>query len=109
MPPTGDFSKGAKARLESLGEFIRTQRQITHLSLRQLATLAQVSNPYLSQIERGLYEPSAKILGAIAKALGIQPETLFAQAGFMGPDETSAETPDVIEAIRLDARLSQDQ
>ena len=66
-----------------LGEFIRNQRDITRLSLRQLANLARISNPYLSQIERGLHEPSAAILKSIAAALGIPPEKLYAAAGWL--------------------------
>jgi transcriptional regulator with XRE-family HTH domain len=65
-----------------LGEFIRNQREITRLSLRQLANLTHVSNPYLSQIERGLYEPSVNVLRAIAAALGISPEKLYEAAGW---------------------------
>lgn len=97
-----------RRRLELLGEFIRNQREITHLSLRQLATLAQISNPYLSQIERGIYKPSADVLKSIANALGLSVETLFARAGFLDPDEANG-SPDVEEAIRLDARLTDDQ
>ena len=95
--------------LESLGEFIRTQREITQLSLRQLANLARISNPYLSQIERGIYKPSADVLKSLAQALGISPETLFERAGFLDPDEEHPEPTSVEEAIRLDSRLSVDQ
>jgi transcriptional regulator with XRE-family HTH domain len=87
-----------------LGDFIRNQREITRLSLRQLANLAHVSNPYLSQIERGLYEPSASVLRAIASALGISPEKLYEAAGWFEPqdgDERAVEG-----AIRTDRRLS---
>ena len=92
-----------------LGEFIRNQREITRLSLRQLANLARISNPYLSQIERGLHEPSAAILKSIAAALAIPPEKLYAAAGWL--DEENAENgesgeADVETAIRTDPRLN---
>ena len=66
-----------------LGEFIREQRDLNNISLRQLAKLAGVSNPYLSQIERGLRKPSAEILQQIAKALRISAEALYVQAGIL--------------------------
>src|SRR3989442_1422553 len=74
------------ATANPLGEFIRNQREIARLSLRQFANLAHISNPYLSQIERGLYEPSAGVLKAIATALGIPPERLYAVAGWFEPE-----------------------
>jgi transcriptional regulator with XRE-family HTH domain len=88
-----------------LGEFIRNQREITRLSLRQLANLARISNPYLSQIERGLYQPSASILKAIAGALGIPPEKLYEVAGWLGDEKSAGGESDVETAIRADARL----
>lgn len=72
-----------KTQLEALGAFIRTQRQLAHLSLRDLSQRTDVSNPYLSQIERGLHEPSVRVLGAIARALNMSAETLLAQAGLI--------------------------
>src|SRR5437588_10235104 len=89
-----------------LGEFIRTQREITRLSLRQLANLAHISNPYLSQVERGLFEPSAAILKAIAKALGIAPEKLYTAAGWLDGEAASDEAPSVEIAIRTDPDLA---
>jgi transcriptional regulator with XRE-family HTH domain len=70
-------------RLDELGAFIREQRRSARLSLRKLSDLAGISNPYLSQIERGLRKPSAEILQAIAKALRISAETLYVQAGIL--------------------------
>ena len=67
--------------LRELGEFIRTQRQMADLSLRRLAELTNVSNAYLSQIERGLHQPSIRVLRAIAEALNLSADTLLAQAG----------------------------
>ena len=93
----------------ALGDFIRNQREITRLSLRQLANLAHISNPYLSQIERGVYRPSADILKAIAEALGISPESLFTRAGLLDEDEEEARSVGVEEAIRLDSALSNEQ
>lgn len=94
-------------QLHALGTFIRAQRQLANLSLRQMADLAQVSNPYLSQLERGLHEPSVRVLQSIAKALNVSAETLLTHAG-IEPDDTSGR-PDTESAIRADDRLSDDQ
>lgn len=96
-------------RRQALGDFIRNQREITRLSLRQLANLAKISNPYLSQIERGLYKPSAAVLKAIANALGMSPESLFARAGLLDDEDDKPGASGVEEAIRLDSRLSNEQ
>jgi transcriptional regulator with XRE-family HTH domain len=91
-----------------LGDFIRAQRQIANLSLRQLSALTEVSNPYLSQVERGLHEPSVRVLKSIADALNVSAETLFEQAGLINrtdkPDDEATEG-----AIRADRRLTQSQ
>ncbi|HVW31458.1 MAG TPA: helix-turn-helix domain-containing protein [Acidimicrobiia bacterium] len=79
-----------RTQLEAFGSFVRTQRQLAKLSLRELAELATVSNPYLSQIERGLHEPSIRVIKAIANALDISTETLLAQVGLVGDDGESA-------------------
>ena len=95
-----------------VGEFIRAQRELANLSLRQLAEIAKISNPYLSQIERGLHKPSADVLKNLASALKISAETMYAQAGLLDPASASQpgeRAPDVEGAIRLDARLSPDQ
>jgi transcriptional regulator with XRE-family HTH domain len=94
----------ARKRSSMLGEFIRSQREITRLSLRQLAHLAHISNPYLSQLERGLYQPSASVLRAIANALSIPPEKLYAAAGWLDP--AAEAEPNVESAIRTDLRLT---
>lgn len=73
--------------LEALGEFIRAQRKQAELSLRELAAKANVSNPYISQIERGLHEPSVRVLTAIAKALDMSSDALLARAGLLDSDE----------------------
>lgn len=93
---------------KALGEFIREQRRTANLSLRQLASLARLSNPYLSQIERGLHKPSAEMLKRIGDALHISAETLYARVGLIDAGRFG-KAPTVEEAIRLDARLSTDQ
>ena len=72
-----------QAQREALGAFIRTQRRMANLSLRQLAELTHLSNPYLSQIERGLHQPSVRVLKQISDALNLSAETLMAQAGLI--------------------------
>jgi len=89
-----------------LGEYIRDQRRDSNVSLRQLAKLAGVSNPYLSQIERGLRKPSAEILQQIAKALRISAEALYVQAGIL--DERYGDS-DVQAAVMGDAALTERQ
>jgi transcriptional regulator with XRE-family HTH domain len=94
----------------AVGDFIRTQRQLAQLSLRQLAELADVSNPYLSQIERGLHRPSAQVLRGIAKALDLSAESLYTQAGLLDKSPVArAGGSDVEAAIRVDAALSEEQ
>ena len=91
----------------SLGEFIRSQRELMSLSLRQLAQTAKVSNPYLSQIERGVYTPSAQVLKGIADALDISAETLFQQAGLLD-DTFERPAQSVEDAIRIDPQLTKE-
>ncbi|SHN82444.1 Transcriptional regulator, contains XRE-family HTH domain [Geodermatophilus obscurus] len=87
-----------------VGEFIREQRNAARVSLRELARVAGVSNPYLSQVERGLRKPSAEILASIARGLKISAETLYEQAGIL--DRRSG-NPDTVAAIRADQSLSE--
>ena len=91
-------------REERLGEIIRRQRELSALSMRQFADLVGISNPYLSQIERGLREPSEKVLEGIAKSLQISVDTLREQAGMSVGAEK--ETPAVVDAIREDPHLT---
>jgi transcriptional regulator with XRE-family HTH domain len=91
-----------------LGGFIRAQRQLANLSLRQLSALTEVSNPYLSQVERGLHEPSVRVLRSIGEALNVSAETLFEQAGLTSPVE-NLDDGATENAIRTDRRLSEDQ
>ena len=97
---TGDSS----SRWRDLGEFIREQRGSARLSLRRLSELAGISNPYLSQIERGLRRPSAEILQQIAKALRISAETLYVQAGILEPRDTP---DDLARRILSDPHISE--
>jgi len=101
-----DVREELEHRLADVGEFIRTQREVARMSVRRLAEVAGVSNPYLSQIERGLRKPSAEILQQIAKALQISAETLYERAGFMDPD---ASARGVREAIAADPLLTPEQ
>ena len=94
------------AAVRDVGRYIREQRRQAELSLRNLARQAGVSNPYLSQIERGLRQPSAKILKDIAKALRISAETLYVRAGILDQDELEG---DLTPAILRDPHLSERQ
>ena len=94
------------SRLGDLGEFIRDQRRTARLSLRKLSELAGISNPYLSQIERGLRKPSAEILQAIARALRISSETLYVRAGIL--DERD-DVQDLVEHIQRDITINERQ
>jgi transcriptional regulator with XRE-family HTH domain len=96
----------ATLRVRELGEYIREQRESAKVSLRQLAKLAGVSNPYLSQIERGLRKPSAEILQQIAKGLRISAETLYVRAGIL---EERIGDSDVAAAILRDVNLTERQ
>jgi transcriptional regulator with XRE-family HTH domain len=113
-----------QSQRKALGAFIRTQRQMANLSLRQLAELTRLSNPYLSQIERGLHEPSVRVLKAISDALNVSTETLLAQAGLLdapvdqapaddeaGPEAgaQAGQKPQTEDVIRRDERLSDEQ
>lgn len=90
-----------------IGEFIREQRQLAEMSLRRLAELAGVSNPYLSQIERGLRRPSAQILQQLAKALQVSAETMYVRAGML--DHEAAQPPTLESAIRHAPELTEEQ
>src|SRR5689334_19463880 len=92
-------------RAERLGEIIRRQRELSALSMRQFADLVGISNPYLSQIERGLREPSERVLEGIAKSLAISVDTLREQAG-MGAVGAEEESSAVEDAIKADVKLT---
>jgi transcriptional regulator with XRE-family HTH domain len=93
--------------VESLGDYLREQRESSRLSLRQLAEQAGVSNPYLSQIERGLRRPSAEVLQQLAKALRISAEQLYLRAGLVSPDEGVGGSVEL--AVLGDPQLSERQ
>ena len=102
-----------QAQREALGAFIRSQRKLANLSLRQLADLTSLSNPYLSQVERGLHQPSVRALKSIADALNVSAETLLAEAGLLDAlrsrPKNAAPAPHTEAAIRADQRLSEAQ
>ena len=107
-----------EAQREVLGAFIREQRKRANLSLRQLAELTSLSNPYLSQVERGLHQPSVRVLKAITGALNVSAETLLAQAGLIdaiaadataSTDTEAPNVPGTEDAIRADPRLGEEQ
>ncbi|MGI8794433.1 MAG: helix-turn-helix domain-containing protein [Acidimicrobiales bacterium] len=99
-----------RSQVEALGTFIRSQRQLAQLSLRDLARLTNVSNPYLSQIERGLHEPSIRVLKSIADALGVSAETLLEQAGLLDDAAVADGGPSATEqAIKAETRLTDAQ
>jgi transcriptional regulator with XRE-family HTH domain len=101
------WSAKEEVKVTELGEFIRMQRRFAQLSLRQLSELADVSDAYLSQVERGLYRPSAQVLKNLADALHVSAETLYRRAGLL--DEEDSEAAGVEEAILLDERLTDEQ
>jgi transcriptional regulator with XRE-family HTH domain len=106
------LSDRAAGAVGSVGEYLAEQRRHAQLSLRQLSDLAGVSNPYLSQIERGLRKPSADVLQQLAKALRISAETLYIRAGILDPDESedgARRTPGVVDAVLLDPALNERQ
>lgn len=97
-------------RSASLGEIIRQQRELAEMSMRQFADVAGISNPYLSQIERGLRAPSEHVLEGIANALKVSSETLYEQAGMTPPGEADEEQDTaVLDAIKADRRLTSRQ
>ena len=102
-----------KPPLEAFGLFLRSQRRLANLSLREMAERTKVSNAYLSQIERGLHTPSVRVLRSIAQALELSSEAMMAQAGLLDDappsDEGRPDPPSTEAAIRADARLTQDQ
>jgi transcriptional regulator with XRE-family HTH domain len=93
----------ADGSASSLGNFIRRQRELSDVSMRQFAELVGISNPYLSQIERGLRAPSEQVVRSIADALQVSMDTLYEQAGLRANDEGPSK---VTEAIREDAGLT---
>ncbi len=100
-----EWSGSAYPGLDQLGEFIKAQRKLMALSQRELAKMTNLSDPYVSQIERGLHEPSVRVLRALAQALNVRAEVLLGYAGLLDPEGP----PLVVEAIQADPNLTADQ
>ena len=117
MSTDSEAASGPGGQQDTLGSFIRMQRQLAQLSLREMAAMTAVSNAYLSQVERNLHQPSLKVMQSIADALGIPTADLLRQAGIATPDATDSATTrstesdhlDTERAIKTDPRLSQAQ
>jgi transcriptional regulator with XRE-family HTH domain len=105
MPQDGDLAAVVSTAAQDIGGFIRSQREAAQVSVRQLAEKAGVSNPYLSQIERGLRKPSAEVLNQIAKALRVSADVLYVRAGLLEPSEPS----EVRDAIVTDTAITERQ
>ena len=98
-----------KAQFERLGRVIRERRKQAEMSLRDLAARTDVSNPYLSQLERGLHQPSVRVLKAIAGALNMSAEALMVQAGLLDAPEDARPSPSVTDAVHADPHLTDEQ
>jgi transcriptional regulator with XRE-family HTH domain len=104
-------------QMQALGAFIRDKRKMANMSLRQLADLTKLSNPYLSQIERGLHQPSVRVIRLISDALNVSTESLLTHAGLLRHSDSAAQeaatdtdkAPDVEQAIQAEDRLSEQQ
>ncbi len=115
--PADDRTTGAwSVPINALGDFIRAQRQLAKLSLREMAAMTSVSNAYLSQVERGLHQPSLKVLHAIAEALQLSTEQVLSQAGWAtgspdtpAPADSDGAPSGTEDAIRSDPRLTPEQ
>ncbi|HUB57069.1 MAG TPA: helix-turn-helix transcriptional regulator [Mycobacterium sp.] len=105
MPQEEKLSAVVSTAASDIGSFIKAQREAAQVSVRQLAEKAGVSNPYLSQIERGLRKPSADVLKQLAKALRVSAEVLYVQAGILEPTEPS----EVCDAIVTDTAITEGQ
>ena len=105
MAQDADLAAVVSHAAQDIGSFIRSQREAAEVSVRQLAERAGVSNPYLSQIERGLRKPSAEVLSQIAKALRLSAEVLYVRAGILEPGQANQ----VIDAITADTAISERQ
>ncbi|GAB7142018.1 helix-turn-helix domain-containing protein [Mycobacterium riyadhense] len=105
MPPEEKLGAKVSHKASDIGSFIRSQRETAQVSMRQLAERSGVSNPYLSQVERGLRKPSADVLAQIAKALRVSAEVLYVRAGILEPSESSQ----VRDAIITDTAITERQ
>jgi transcriptional regulator with XRE-family HTH domain len=119
MSSEGNGERRYSAQVNALGGFIRAQRQLANLSLREMAAMTSVSNAYLSQVERGLHQPSLKVLHSIADALQLSTEQLLSQAGWTrgsaegeaatNGEDVAASVGSTEDAIRADPRLTPEQ
>jgi transcriptional regulator with XRE-family HTH domain len=107
MPQDEKLAAVVTNAAQDIGSFIRTQREAAQVSVRQLAEKAGVSNPYLSQIERGLRKPSADVLNQIAKALRVSAEVLYVRAGILEPSEPSGVRDAIITDLTITERQKQ--
>ena len=107
MPQDENLAAVVSSAAQDIGSFIRTQREAAEVSVRQLAEKAGVSNPYLSQIERGLRKPSADVLQQIAKALRVSAEVLYVRAGFLEPSDPSEVRDSIITDTAITERQKQ--
>lgn len=94
---------------DAFGAYIREQRRLADLSLRELASVTDLSNAYISQLERGLHQPSVRVLRSLASAFNVSAATMLAHAGLTVKDESMETTPNTEAAIRADPRLSEDR
>ncbi len=107
MPQDENLATVVTHAASDIGSFIRSQREAAQVSVRQLAEKAGVSNPYLSQIERGLRKPSAEVLNQIAKALRVSAEVLYVRAGILEPSESNAVRDAVVTDVAITERQKQ--
>ena len=107
MPQDEKFAAVVSSAASDIGSYIKAQREAAQVSIRQLAERAGVSNPYLSQIERGLRKPSAQVLGQIAKALRVSAEALYVQAGILEPGDGNAVRDAIVTDIAITERQKQ--
>src|SRR6202140_3287434 len=107
MPQEDKLAAVVSTAASDIGSFIKAQREAAQVSVRQLAEKAGVSNPYLSQIERGLRKPSAGVLNQLAKALRVSAEVLYVRAGILEPSDTSEVRDSIITDTAITARQKQ--
>jgi len=103
------MSTNGTTAFDAFGKYLRSQRQLARLTLRELSEITKISNPYLSQIERGLHQPSIKVIKSLADALNLSAEAMLAQAAGLDDDDSPAPNTGTEAAIRADLRLSESQ
>ena len=96
-------------QVEALGSYIRAQRKLAKLSLRELAAISNLSNAYISQLERGLHEPSMRVISQVSRALGLSVETVLQEAGVLADDDSDESRESAEDAIRRDPSLTAEQ